>query len=169
MRNKRAYRTLVAGTDIGQKEVEILHVCSGCDMATVRHLDGREENVMPAYLKFIPEEEPAAARSEKVVKFAHRLPPYILSGEKDIMWRHEDEKALEPGDVVKLATNDGEVFGRAKILWVKETVFGNLTEEDRKGHERFENDKEMYRVYSLYYKKKITAESPVKVIKFRLL
>ncbi len=165
---KRAYRTLVAGCDSDKKEVEILHVCRGCDMATVRHLDGRVESVTPAYLIPIPEE--FGVRKGKVMKFAHRLPPSILSGERDITWRHDaQEKHWEPGDIAALATNDGEVFARAEILWTKETVFGRLTDEDKKGHEKFESDEAIYQTYSGYYHKKIGPDSSVTVIKFRLL
>ena len=52
---------------------------------------------------------------------------------------------------------------------MKETVFGELTDEDWKGHEKFESEKKMYDTYSKYYNQKVGENSPVKIIKFKLI
>jgi len=46
---------------------------------------------------------------------------------------------------------------------------GNLTEEDKDGHEKFTTEREMYETYSSYYKRTVDETSPVKVIKFELV
>ncbi|MFI5294338.1 MAG: hypothetical protein ACHQ0Y_04865 [Thermodesulfovibrionales bacterium] len=170
--NKRALRVLFPGSE-EKKEVEIIHTCDGCDMALVKHSDGRTESVMPSYLESISETAPN--RRFKVLKFAHRIPPEILAGDKQITWRIDDEKGIEAGDVIKLATNDtdattpGEVFGVAEVLWVKQTSMGLLSAEDKKFHAPFASDDDIYRTYSRYYRKPVGPKTPVKVIKFRLL
>ena len=60
-------------------------------------------------------------------------------------------------------------FAKAVVVSVKKTVFGSLSDGDKEGHENFTNDKEMYEIYSKYYKMKVTPETAVKVIKFRII
>ncbi|MFB6246282.1 MAG: ASCH domain-containing protein, partial [Candidatus Pacearchaeota archaeon] len=97
------------------------------------------------------------------------LPEKVLSREKDTTWRIGDDKNLQVDDEISLCHTDGSEFGKAKILWTKETKFANLTEEDREGHEKFSSEEEMYQKYSGYYNIKVGPETPVKVIKFNLL
>ncbi len=106
----------------------------------------------------------------KPLKFAPPLPEKVLSGEKTITWRINDEKNLSCGDELSLlrSTNTSE-FARAVIIWVKETTFGALTEEDCEGHESFASEEEKYKTYSRYYNTEITPASVLKVIKFKLL
>lgn len=59
-------------------------------------------------------------------------------------------------------------FAKAVVVSVKKTVFGNLSDADKLGHEKFANDEEMYEIYSGYYNMKVTPETAVKIIKFRL-
>lgn len=105
----------------------------------------------------------------KRLKFSEPLPSLILRGEKNITWRISDEKDIAVGDLISLCHNDGKEFARARVTGVKETTFGNLKEEDRKGHEEFSSDEEMYRTYSKYHRMEITPETKVKVIRFELL
>jgi len=106
--------------------------------------------------------------SEIVLKFSEPLPGMILRGEKDITWRVTDYN-VQVGDTLVLCHNDGREFGRAKALWVKKTTFGSFTAEDTQGHEQFSSEEDMYKTYSTYYRKKITSETEVFVIKFELL
>jgi len=105
----------------------------------------------------------------KQLKFSEPLPELILSGKKNTTWRINDNKNILGGDSLSLCHNNGEEFAKAKAISVKETNFGNLTEEDKKGHEEFSSDKEMYETYSRYYNIKVTSETKVKIIRFRIL
>ncbi len=77
-------------------------------------------------------------------KFSEPLPEMILKGKKDITWRINNEKKVLPGDVISLCTNAGKEFAKAKVVWVKETTFRNLSREDFEGHEEFASPEEMY-------------------------
>jgi len=96
------------------------------------------------------------------------LPDRILRGEKDTTWRVTDYH-VHVGDVLVLCHNDGREFGRAQVRWMKETIFGELTAEDKQGHEQFSSDEELYVTYSRYYKTQITPQTRVFVVKFKLL
>ncbi|MBW2970375.1 ASCH domain-containing protein [Candidatus Woesearchaeota archaeon] len=105
----------------------------------------------------------------KYFRFSEPLPELILSGKKTSTWRINDEKNIVVGDVVPLWRKDGSEFAKAKIISVDEVEFGNLSDEDKKGHETFSSDEEMYSTYSRYYKMKVTPKTKVKVFKFVLL
>lgn len=94
----------------------------------------------------------------------------VLSGEKDITWRLWDDKDLQVGDIVILIRRPELVsFGRAELVSIIEKPIGMLTEEDRKGHETFVDNEEMYATYTRYYGKAVGPDTPVKIIKFRLI
>lgn len=106
----------------------------------------------------------------KTLKFAEPLPNLVLSGEKDTTWRVNDDKELKLGDILSLVRMDSrEEFSQAEIIWVKETTFGNLTDEDWEGHEKFKSDEEMYLIYSKYYSIDVTSKTRLKIIKFKLI
>ncbi|PIR04193.1 MAG: hypothetical protein COV59_03345 [Candidatus Magasanikbacteria bacterium CG11_big_fil_rev_8_21_14_0_20_39_34] len=106
----------------------------------------------------------------KSIKFRENLSKLILQGEKDTTWRLFDDKDLTEGDVLNfLVWETGEEFATAKIIDVKETTFQNLTEEDWAGHEKFVSDEEMYKRYTEYYKREVTPDTKVKIIKFELV
>jgi hypothetical protein len=105
----------------------------------------------------------------KKLKFSEPLPELILRGEKDITWRINDEKGIKVDDLLSLCHKDGKEFAKAKVTWIKEKTFGDLTEEDKEGHEEFSSDKEMYETYSKYYRMEVTPKTRLKVIKFSLL
>ncbi len=105
----------------------------------------------------------------KKLKFAEPMPELILSKKKDITWRINDDKNLSCSDELSLIRTNGEEFGKAKILWVKETTFGQLSEEDKIGHENISSQEELLQMFSKYYNTKITNETKLKVIKFKLL
>jgi hypothetical protein len=105
----------------------------------------------------------------KKLKFSDPLPELILTGQKDLTWRIEDEKGIAVGDELSLCHKDGKEFAKAKVTAVKEATFGNMAEEDKRGHEEFSSDEEMYKTYSKYYKMKVTPKTRVKIIRFKLL
>jgi hypothetical protein len=105
----------------------------------------------------------------KIVKFRDYLVPLVLSGEKDSTWRLFDDKDLSVGDEIELRVFVTlQPFGQATIIEVIEKPMGELTAEDKVGHETYASDEEMYATYSGYYKQPVTAETPVKVIRFKL-
>ena len=105
----------------------------------------------------------------KQLKFAEPPPKLILSGQKDTTWRINDDKNITVGDEFSLCYNNGQEFTKAKVIRVKETTFENLTDEDKKGHEKFSSDEKMYQTYSKYYNMPVTPKTKVKVVKFKLL
>jgi hypothetical protein len=99
----------------------------------------------------------------KTLKFDKKHILTILSGEKAATWRLFDDKDLKEGDeVVFLDKETKKPFVKAKLLEVKEKIFKDLTEDDKKGHEEFKNDEEMLKTYSGYYKTEITAGHTLK-------
>lgn len=106
----------------------------------------------------------------KQLGFVKELIPLVLSGQKYISWRVNDDKDLSANDTIQLVEMiTREPFAKAKIISVKNTTFGKLTPDDRDGHEKFTSEKEMLDTYSGYYGQKITADTPLKVIKFKLI
>jgi len=105
----------------------------------------------------------------KRLKFSEPLPGLVLEGKKDTTWRINDDKDLSVNDILSLCFNDEREFAKAKIIWTKETTFGNFTKEDKEGHEPFSSEKEMYETYSKYYKINVKPDTRVKVIKFKLI
>lgn len=60
-------------------------------------------------------------------------------------------------------------FAKTLFAEVKEKTFGELNKEDKGEHEKLKNNEEMYKTYSEHYKKEITLETSVKIIKFKIL
>ena len=110
------------------------------------------------------------------VYFADNLIKPILNKEKSSTWRINEEvpfrrsntSGLKNRDEISLCNNDGEEFAQAVILEINDTIFGNLTEDDKSGHEDFSSDEEMYKVYSKYYKTEIGPKSKIRIIKFEI-
>jgi len=106
----------------------------------------------------------------KTLKFREVLSKLILQNKKNTTWRLFDDKNLTAGDIVSfLVWETKEEFAKARLIEVRETTLGELTEEDWEGHEKFSSEEEMYNTYSVYYKRKVDKDSPVKVIKFELI
>ncbi len=105
----------------------------------------------------------------KQLKFAEPLVRLVLDGQKDTTWRINDDKNIAVGDQLSLCRTDRREFAKAEVIWVKETIFENLTNEDKEGHEKFPSDEDMRETYSKYYKMEVTPKTKIKVIKFRLI
>lgn len=52
---------------------------------------------------------------------------------------------------------------------VIEKPLGTLTDEDKKGHESFRSDEEMFKTYEQYYCRKVERDTPIKIIWFKLM
>lgn len=110
------------------------------------------------------------AKTERI-RFDENLIDLILEGEKDTTWRlwKQKGKDVDVGQEVSLQDTGGNEFARAKILWVKDTTFARLTPEDRKGHESFDLEEQMFKTFETYYDRPVDGGTEVKVIKFELL
>lgn len=103
------------------------------------------------------------------LKFTQSLISQILSGEKDSTWRLFDDKDFKEGDKVSLVNKETlEEFGIAKIISTREKKLGELTDLDFEGHERYENEEKMYKTYRSYYGDRVSPDSTLKIIKFKL-
>lgn len=106
----------------------------------------------------------------KTLKFDRELADLIIARGKYSTWRLNDDKDLRANEIVSLVRRPELVeFARAKILWVKETTFASLTEEDWEGHEKFENNEAMFNTYENYYKQKVGPGTVLKIVRFELV
>ena len=106
----------------------------------------------------------------KTLKFEPDLVPLVLSEKKDSTWRLWDDKDLQNGDrVTFIRKPEFMPFAVAEIISCVEKPLGTLTEEDKKGHEPFKTDKEMYETYTTYYKREVGPETPVKILRFKII
>jgi hypothetical protein len=106
----------------------------------------------------------------KTLKFAEHLVPLVLSGEKTSTWRLFDDKDLQVGDTIILINKvTGENFSKAEIVKVEEKALGHIVDEDFDGHEKFESTEAMFEAYRTYYGDRVTPETIVKMIDFKLI
>lgn len=106
----------------------------------------------------------------KSLKFEKHLVPLVLTGEKYTTWRLWDDKDLKTGDIVDFIRRpELDIFAKVKLIKVVEKSMSRLTENDKKGHESFESESQMYEHYSQLYKKPVSAKTPIKIIRFKLL
>ena len=106
----------------------------------------------------------------KTIKFADELVNLILNGEKTTTFRLFDDKNLSVGDKLEfLRASDSKVFAHAKITKVYEKRFKDLSDEDYKGHEKYESTEQALATFRKYYGDSITPETVVKIVRFRLL
>lgn len=106
----------------------------------------------------------------KTLKFRPHLCAMILRGEKTTTWRLFDDKDIHSGDSLSLIHYETkEEFAKAIAIGVWEKSFGQITEEELDGHEKFSSKEEMYETYSKYYGRTVDDDTIVKIIRFRLL
>lgn len=104
----------------------------------------------------------------KKLHFSKESVSLILSGKKTSTWRLWDDKDLKEGDIVDfLQSKTEKQFATVIITKVVEKKIGELGKSDKKGHEEFKSDSEMYKTYSGYYRKKVTPNTLVKIIWFK--
>lgn len=61
-----------------------------------------------------------------------------------------------------------EKFSEATIVGIREKTLKDVSDQDFDGHEKFESAEKMYETYRLYYGDKVTPETIVKIIQFKL-
>jgi hypothetical protein len=105
----------------------------------------------------------------KLLKFAPKLVPLVLSGEKTCTWRMFDEKDFQVGDQVSFV-GGGNEFAQAVIVSVREKRLGDITSEDEAndGHERFGSTEERLETYKGYYGDRVTLDTVVKILQFKI-
>lgn len=105
----------------------------------------------------------------KTLKFYPHLVPLVLSGEKTSTWRLFDDKDLQKGDALSLVDkSNGKEFAQAAIVSVREKKLEDLDDSDFNGHERFESEEKMYEAYRKYYGDRVTPQTIVKMVEFKL-
>ncbi|MFA6405180.1 MAG: hypothetical protein WCW46_00320 [Candidatus Paceibacterota bacterium] len=93
----------------------------------------------------------------------------MLSGEKNSTWRLFDDKDLSLNDEFIIQEwGTGENFGKALIIKVEEKKLKDLQDSDFEGHEKYESEEKMYENYRKYYGDKVTPDTVVKMIDFKL-
>jgi len=106
----------------------------------------------------------------KTVKFISVLADLIQKGEKTSTWRLFDDKDLQIGDKLVFQVKEtGVDFANAEIVEVKEKRFGDITADDQIGHESFINQEEMLKTYKKYYGDRVTLDTVVKIIDFKII
>lgn len=106
----------------------------------------------------------------KTLKFMPHLVPQVLSGVKTSTWRLFDDKNLTEGDdLLMLNKETGEEFAKARITKVREKKLGELTDADFEGHEKYKDQEDMLNHYKSYYGDKVTLDTPIKLIDFKLV
>lgn len=105
----------------------------------------------------------------KTLKFVPHLVPLVLSSEKTSTWRLFDDKNLQKDDQLSLVNKEtGEEFARAIITKIEEKKLDDINDTDFTGHEKFESEEKMYEAYRSYYGDKVTPQTIVKIVDFRL-
>lgn len=106
----------------------------------------------------------------KTLKFMPYLVPLVLSGEKTSTWRLFDDKDLQNDDNLLLINKaTGEEFAKAIITKIEEKKLKDLEESDFEGHEKFESEEKMYEAYRSYYGDKVTPDTIIKMVDFKLV
>lgn len=106
----------------------------------------------------------------KTIKFRADLVDSILDGSKKSTWRLFDDKNLSVGDNIELRTfGDKKLFATGKITDVVEKKSSQLEEVDMVGHESYSSDEEMYETFSKYYSTKVSQDTYLKIVYFKVL
>jgi hypothetical protein len=106
----------------------------------------------------------------KTLKFRHNLALLILNGKKTVTWRLFDDKNLNVGDGLEfIEWESRKKFANVIITNVYEKTLGNIEENDFKGHEKFESKDKMLENYKNFYGDKVTWDTIVKIISFKVL
>ncbi len=106
----------------------------------------------------------------KRLHFSPNLIDLIMTGKKTSTWRLWDDKDLTEGEVIEFANSKTRaVFAKAKLVKVVEKPFDQLSEEEKVGHEKYNDPNEVYEKFSGYYGRKVDQNTPFKVIKFELV
>jgi hypothetical protein len=105
----------------------------------------------------------------KTLKFKGFKAEWVLEGTKTSTMRLFDDKDIQVGDDLEFINSDTtEVFARAHVTNVIEKKLGELEDIDFEGHEKWDNQDEMMKSLHGYYGDKVSLDTPVKVLQFKL-
>lgn len=94
----------------------------------------------------------------------------VLSGVKTPTWRLFDDKDLTEGDEFVMVNKEtGEEFAKGKITKVEEKKLGDLEDSDFDGLEKYKDQEDMLNHYKSYYGDKVTLDTVVKMVDFKLI
>lgn len=106
----------------------------------------------------------------KTLKFAPDLVPLVLAGKKTSTWRLFDDKNLAENDVLDLIDRGNlQKFATARITHLIEKPLRDITPEDTKGHEQYEDPDTLLRSFQKFYGDAATLDTPAKLITFALI
>jgi ribonuclease HI len=112
----------------------------------------------------------------KRLKFDHHLAGLIRQGTKTTTWRLYDDKDISVNDAVELIDKVDPSnpatwvsIGIARVQSVVEKRLGDLHESDYVGHEAFTSPTQMIETYQRYYGLQVSAETPAKIVHFKLI
>ena len=109
-------------------------------------------------------------RDMKTFKFRNHLVKDIQEGRKTVTWRLFDDKNLSVGDRLELLNSEsGEKFAEAEITQVREKKLTQIKEADFEGHEKYSSSEVMLQHYQEYYGHKVTMDTLIKMIDFKVL
>lgn len=81
-----------------------------------------------------------------------------------------DDKDIKEGDELELFDSDLEkVFAKAVISEVLFRKLEDVEDVDLDGHEKWNSKEEMLENLKIYYRDKISLDTPVKIVRFRLI
>lgn len=110
----------------------------------------------------------------KTLKLDHKLAQQVLNGEKNTTFRMFDDKDISVNDEVeiidKVVADKPETWrsiGVAQIEDVHQKRLGALGESDYEGHDKYSSQDELIKAFRSYYGNQVTADTPVKIIKFK--
>lgn len=112
----------------------------------------------------------------KALKFNHDLAQQILEGRKTTTFRIFDDKDISVNDEIELIDKVGpdhpetwKVVGVVRVEEVIQKRLGDLSVEDMEGHERYRSKDELLKTFQHYYGKRVTTDTPIKIVRFSLL
>ncbi|HUS25733.1 MAG TPA: reverse transcriptase-like protein [Nevskiaceae bacterium] len=112
----------------------------------------------------------------KSLKLDHHLADLVRQGHKTSTWRLYDDKDISVNDTLQLIDKvdpnnpaTWQPFATALVQTVIQKRLGDISSADSGEHGEFSSSKEILQAFKSYYGPQVTFDTPVKIIKFRLL
>lgn len=112
----------------------------------------------------------------KQIKFNHSFAELIHQGKKTATFRMYDDKDLSVDDLVELLDKvdpdrpaTWKPIGVVRIDSIVEKRLSAITDDDLQECEQYSTREELLAAYRKYYGEQVTADMPIKVIRFKML